>query len=99
MAAVTNLNTRRRRTYAGEEAWFELLAELGHRRLRNALIDSGLTAQVAGGIVWFLDDQVNLDRRQTNVTRVRYRRVLAELDPEEVRARAIPGLFNLAWSA
>jgi len=47
--------------------------------------------------VWFLEDQLLLARTQTDHTRTRYRRVLAELDPAKVaRAakQAIPGLFN-----
>jgi len=101
MAGVVNLDTRRRRTYAGEQAWFALLEELGHRGLRRGLIGCGVSAQVSANLVFFIEDQMLLDRVyvQTGETRSRYRKVLADLDPEEVRARAIPGLFNLAWSA
>lgn len=85
-----------RRTFNGEEAWFPLLEEFGHRRLRAALIAGGLSAQVAGGIVWFLDDQMHLDRHQGQKSRNRYRKDLDELDPVAIRAlgRSIPGLFN-----
>lgn len=85
-----------RRTYRGEEAWFELLDELGHANLRRAFIASGQTPTVAGNLVWFLDEQVSLDRHLDGKSRQRYRRCLAELDPENVRelGRAIPGWFK-----
>ena len=85
-----------RRTYRGEEEWFELLEELGPFTMRRALIAAGETPTVAGNLVWFLDEQVTLDRHLTERSRVRYRQALAELDPEKVRAaaRSIPGWFN-----
>lgn len=85
-----------RRTYAGEEAWFGLLEELGHGGLRRAFIAAGETPTVAGNLVWFLEEQVTLDRHLNHASRSRYRRVLAALDPEKVRklARSIPGWFN-----
>jgi hypothetical protein len=91
-----------RRTFNGEEAWFPLLEDLGHRGLRVALIEAGLTPQLAGGVVWFLDDQRHLDRHQSDKSRNRYRRELDELDPDAIRAlarRAIPGLFNSRHAA
>lgn len=95
--AVVALDSKKRRTFRGEEKWFPLLEELGHRELRRALILAGLSAQVAGGVVWFLDDQLHLDRHQTQQSRTRYRDTLASLNPAEVRAlanQAIPGQFN-----
>lgn len=84
-----------RRTYKGEELWFELLDELGPSRLRRAMIGSGVAARVAGNLVWFLEDQVVLDRHQTDTTRTRYRHQLQRLDIDQVRrvgrALAIPG--------
>jgi hypothetical protein len=85
-----------RRTYNGEEQWFELLDELGHAHLRRAFIEAGETPAVAGNLVWFLEDQVTLDRHLSKGARHQYRGRLAELDPEKVRAAAqsIPGWFN-----
>lgn len=85
-----------RRTYRGEEAWFSLLEDLGHAGLRRAFIAAGETPTVAGNLVWFLEEQVTLDRHLTDQSRGRYRRVLAELDPVKVRklARSTPGWFN-----
>ncbi len=82
-----------RRTYRGEEEWFPLLDELGHRGLRNAFIGAGVSAQTAMGLVFFLDDQRNLDRHQTSNSRARYRTVLRGLDVTtvaELAAGAIP---------
>lgn len=85
-----------RRTYRGEEEWFELFEELAHGRLRRAFIAAGQTPNVAGNLVWFLEEQVTLERHLSPDSRVNYRRRLAELDPSEVRelGRAIPGWFN-----
>ena len=85
-----------RRTYAGEEAWFGLLDELGHAGLRRAFIAAGETPTVAGNLVWFLEEQRSLDRHLSKLSRHRYRCALDELDPDKVRklARSIPGWFN-----
>ena len=93
MAIARVVEIKRRRTYAGEEVWFPLLEEHGLVKLRRAFISAGVTPQVAAGLVFFLVDQLELDRQQTESTRNRYRRILAELDPAEVAraARAIPG--------
>jgi hypothetical protein len=94
-AAVSDIS--RRRTYRGEEEWFELLEQFGHRPLRAAFIQAGISPQVAGGLVWFLDDQMALERTQTDKSRVRYRSILTTLDKAQVAAaakRAFPGLFN-----
>ncbi|MGA2835485.1 MAG: hypothetical protein ABSF84_02700 [Acidimicrobiales bacterium] len=81
-----------RRTYRGEEDWFDLLDECGHRALRNAFIEVGVTAQQAMGLVFFLDDQRHLDRHQTHQSRSRHRQILAGLDIASVAsaARSIP---------
>lgn len=93
VGSLVNIDAKRRRTYAGEEAWFPLLRDLGMRRLRGALMACGLSAVVAGNVVWWLDDQATLDRHFEHKSGVRYRDILGELDPEEVRraARTIPG--------
>jgi hypothetical protein len=86
-----------RRTYRGEEEWFELLDEVGHWTLRRAFIECGVSGAIAGNLVWFLEDQRRLDRHQGEGTRTKYRAILRdELDPSLVReaARAIPGYFN-----
>jgi hypothetical protein len=86
-----------RRTYRGEEDWIPLLQRLGHRRLRQALIASGVSPTLAGQMVWFLDEQLHLDRHLTANSRTKYRRVLEGLDVARVADladRAIPGLFN-----
>ncbi len=92
--AVVPLDAKRRRTYRGEERWFGLLEELGHSRLRRALIESGVSAAQAGGLVFFIEDQMTLERHQDQKTRSRHRRILAGLDPGTVRSRAMPGLLN-----
>jgi hypothetical protein len=97
MAVARVVEIKRRRTYAGEEAWFGLLDELGHRRLRAGFITCGVSPQVAANLVFFIEDQLLLDRQfGTAGTKARYRKILAALDPEEVAraARAIPGQFN-----
>jgi hypothetical protein len=90
-----------RRTYRGEEEWFALLDELGHGRLRRAFIAAGETPTVAGNLVWFLEEQVTLDRHLTEASRGRYRRLLEQLDPAKVAelGRAIPGWFNSGHAA
>jgi hypothetical protein len=75
--------TKLRRTYRGEEEWFGLL-EHGHRALRTAFIDVGVSPQVAAGLVFFLGDQVHLDRHQDQRSRTRYRSILSGLDRHEV---------------
>ena len=93
--AVFALPTARRH-YRGEERWFPLLDELGHRRLRAAFIAAGIPAARAGALVFFLDDQRHLDRHQAEATRTRYRALLAELDPAVVRRRARGGRSSAA---
>lgn len=93
MGVARVVEIKRRRTYAGEEAWFGLLEECGPSALRRGFMRCGVPPQVAGNLVWFIEDQVDLDRTQSESTRSRYRRILAELDPDEVRraARTNPG--------
>lgn len=89
--------TQLRRTYRGEQAWFGVLDRVGHRALRRAFIQSGIPARVAGELVFFVEDQMMLERHQSERSRVRYRDFLEGLDPREVERlarRAIPGLFN-----
>jgi len=83
-----------RRYYRGEEAWFELLDEVGPRALRSAFIAVGVSAAVAGNLVWFLVDQRDLDRHLSKGARMKYRDILEDLpDPDTVRRR-IPGYFT-----
>ena len=99
MTTITPIDTKRRATYRGEGDWLPLLEVVGPSRLRRAFIDCGVSPQVAGNLVWFLEDQALLaDFAQSDHTRTRYRRILAELSPEEVRAaaRTIPGQFKVA---
>jgi hypothetical protein len=91
-AAVSDI--ARRRAYRGEQEWFDLLEQFGHRPLRAGFIAAGISPQTAGGLVWFLDDQRNLDRTQTQQSRTRYRAMLSTLDKAQVAAaakRAFPG--------
>jgi hypothetical protein len=69
-----------RRRYAGEDAWFPVLERVGHDALRAAFIECGVAPQVAAGLVFFLVDQINLDRHQTDGSRTRYRKILRGLD-------------------
>jgi hypothetical protein len=92
MATTTASNVRQlRRYYRGEERWFPLLEELGHQDLRDGFIAAGVAPQVAGGLVWFLDDQMRLTRHQSESSRNRYRRLLETLDSSKVRKLAIGG--------
>ncbi|MDA8316494.1 MAG: hypothetical protein M0010_15195 [Actinomycetota bacterium] len=96
--SVTSLQPRRRRTYVGEEIWFPVLEDVGPTRLRRAFIRCGVSPAIAGNLVWFLEDQRSLDRHLAADTGVKYRRILAELDPDEVlrAARTTPGQFKQA---
>lgn len=94
MAVTANSKVSQLRArYNGEERWFSLLDDLGPRKLREGFIANGVTPAIAGAVVWFIDDQRRLERRQTDTSRTRYRRILAELDPDTV-SRAIPGLIS-----
>lgn len=96
--AIVRIEPKRRRTYAGEETWFPLLEELGPSRLRRAFIRCGVSPAIAGNLVWFLEDQVSLERHFDAGTGVKYRQALRALDPVEVlrAARTTPGQFNQA---
>jgi hypothetical protein len=87
-----------RRTYRGEEAWFDLLEHAGPFALRQAFIAAGETVTVAGNLVWFLQEQQTLERHFSTEARVKYRRRLAELDPTKV-ARSIPGWVSSRQAA
>jgi len=89
--------TQLRRTYRGEQAWFGVVDRVGVGGLRDGLIDSGVSARVAGDVAFFVQDQMRLRRHQSDATRVRYRRILERLDPHQVErlaVRSISGLFN-----
>lgn len=81
-----------KRYYRGEERYFTLLEELGHDGLRLGLIRQGVPPHVAAGIVFFLADQMALDRHQSTAARVNYRDRLLELDVEQLRRASIEGL-------
>ena len=91
--AIVRIEPKRRRTYAGEETWFPLLEELGPSRLRRAFIRCGVSPAIAGNLVWFLEDQLVLERNSSDKSRVSYRCILRALDPVEVlrAARTTPG--------
>lgn len=102
VVAVVQLRPIKRRRYGVEEQWFPLLEDFGHAGLRMALIRAGQSPQVAGNLVWFLEDQLTLERALSQSTRTNYRGLLAELDPAKVRrlaARPIPGQFNSGHAA
>lgn len=80
-----------KRYYRGEERYFPLLLELGHDALRLGLIRRGVSAAQAQGIVFFLADQMALDRHQGVSTRVKYRDALLEIDVAELRRASIAG--------
>lgn len=89
--------TQLRRTYRGEQAWFGVLDRVGVSGLRSGLIGAGISPQVAGGVAFFVEDQMHLRRHQSHAARNRYRKVLEQLDPHEVERlarRAIPGYVN-----
>lgn len=89
-ASVDNTVRKPRHTYNGEEPWLDLLQLKGHVPLRTALIRSGVSATLAGQLVWFLEEQTTLERHLSEPSRTKYRRILAGLDPATV-SRAIPG--------
>lgn len=97
MTTVSDIS--RRRTFRGEEAWFPLLGEVGPAALRSGLIAAEVAPAMAGNLVWFLHDQMTLDRSLSEHTRSNYRKILATLDVEVVAKaarRALPGLLNSA---
>ena len=99
MGLVRLDEVKRRRIYNGEEEWFPVLEVLGPSRMRRAFISCGVSPQVASGLVFFIEDQAMLaPHAHVHSTRTRYRQILTELDPEEVRAaaRTIPGQFKVA---
>lgn len=79
-----------RRNYRGEELYFELLERVGPSRLRRAFIAAGVSARVTGNLVFFIEDQMRLERHQSHDTRTRYRAELANLDPARI-ARLVDG--------
>lgn len=90
-----------RRTYRGEELWFPLLEEYGHSGLRQALIEAGQAPAVASNLVFFIEEQMTLRRHFSEPGRKRYRRLLADLDPERVRklAHSTPGWVSSGQAA
>jgi hypothetical protein len=82
------IGVRTRRRYGNEVAWFPLLEEFGALVLRDALIECNVAPRIAGVLVFFLDDQIQLRRHQSDTARVEYRRILASLDIDEVRSAA-----------
>lgn len=97
---VVMLKKKRRRIFAGEERWFGLLDDVGPSALRLGFIDAGVTPQIAGNLVWFLEDQAtigqsDLGRTQDGATRTRYRRILRELDLADVNRRSTRRVVEL----
>src|ERR1700691_5979793 len=88
MAVLAALDQKRRKTYREEKRWLDLVKELRPEKLRRGFIGCNVPPDVAGNLVWFLYDQVTLDRSLSESTRNRYRRKLEELDPEKVRVQA-----------
>jgi hypothetical protein len=78
-----------RRTYRGEEEWFALFQEHEPFEVRAGFIAAGVSPTLAGQLVWFLLEQQSLDRHLTDKSRVKYRRILADLDLDSVNS-AIP---------
>jgi hypothetical protein len=92
-AGVTTTNgkaprTEPRRRYGVEKEWMPLLVKMGHTKLRYGFMGAGVPPQVASGLVFFLEDQLTLERHQTDQTRTRYRKVLRDLDIEDVEEAA-----------
>ena len=79
---------QRRRFYVGEERWFGLLQEVGLPALRRGFIGAGASATLAGQLVWFLYEQLTLDRALSSKSRTRYREELGALDYDLVAREA-----------
>lgn len=79
---------QRRRTYAGEERWFGLLQEVGLPSLRRGFLGVGVSPTMAGQLVWFLYEQLTLDRALSGKSRSRYRDELSALDYDAVAREA-----------
>ena len=68
--AVVRLGPKRRKVHNVEEEWFALLEELGASALRHGFIGCGISPQVAGHLLWMIDDQPTLaPHRAVNATR------------------------------
>jgi hypothetical protein len=95
---VTETSGRqRRRYYVGEDRWFGLLQEVGLPALRRGFLAAGVSTTIAGQLVWFLYEQLTLDRSMSSESRSRYRRELEGLDYDIVARearRAMPLLLN-----
>jgi hypothetical protein len=95
---VTEASERqRRRFYLGEERWFGLLQEVGLPALRRGFLGAGMSPTVAGQLVWFLYEQLTLDRSLSAASRRKYRDELDRLDYDIVARearRAMPLLLN-----
>jgi hypothetical protein len=76
------------RPYPPDARWAELLDDVGPTALRGAFIDAGVAPQVAGGLVFFIDDQARGERHVNSSTAARYRRTLRGLSPARLRRRA-----------
>ena len=61
--------------------------------VRDHLVSQGVSVAQAAAIVLWLHDQLALRRVATEISSIRYRRLLASLEPPDRRAnlRSIPG--------
>jgi hypothetical protein len=74
----------------------DAVRELGTVGVRDELITRGVPVSQAAAVVLWLHDQLELRRVVTEKSAIRYRRLLASLEPPDGRAnlRSIPGYLN-----
>jgi hypothetical protein len=95
---ATKTVSQLRRTYTGEERWFELLDELGHYRLSiGFMLAAGVAPQVGANMVMAIEDRRHGVSRLSGSTLARFRQTFKDLDVATVAdlARgAIPRQFT-----
>jgi hypothetical protein len=77
-----------RRRYGVEKDYLPLLVRMGHSKLRHGFIAVGVSSATTGGLIFFLEDQITLNRHQEGHTRAAYRKILEGLNIDEVIAAA-----------